>query len=181
MSHRTSEENGVVDDHLNSASLIPEQQEEHPEILEHSFCIQVVDSTKGRGLVATSDIPARTLIHIAPCIPISREEYEKHMRFTTLEHYLFNGTNGDKLLALGYGSLFNHSSRPNVDYRVDVQGQCIRYFSGLHTVRKGEELCITYGSNLWFDDGHEDVIAEDEAIEDILAAFSQIEVAGADD
>jgi len=180
-----SEKLGVVEDnHLTNDSHDSEQQEDHPAILEHSFCIRMVDATKGRGLVATFDIPARTLIHIAPCIPISRKEYEMHMRFTVLEHYLFNGTNGNKLLALGYGSLFNHSGRPNVDYRIDMEGQCVRYFSGLHTIRKGEELCITYGSNLWFDESNgmkNDVVAHDETIEDILAAFSQIEVVGADD
>jgi SET domain-containing protein len=79
------------------------------------------------------------------------------MRFTVLEHYLFNDkATGGKLLALGYGSLFNHSQHPNVDYRVVVRdshgGRCIVYSSGHQPIEKGEELCIYYGSNLWFDD-----------------------------
>ncbi len=44
-------------------------------------------------------------------------------RHTVLEHYLFNAKDGDMLLALGLGSLFNHSRRPNLDYRVDGREQ----------------------------------------------------------
>jgi hypothetical protein len=77
---------------------------------------RIEEGSKGRGLFATNTIHPRTVIHIAPCIPVGRDEYESHMRLTVLEHYLFNDKGGDKLLALGYGSLFNHSRSPNVDY-----------------------------------------------------------------
>ena len=56
------------------------------------------------------------------------------------------------LLALGIGSLFNHSSRPNVDYRVHEETLTIDYFAA-RDVPAGEELCIYYGPDeeLWFD------------------------------
>ena len=45
-------------------------------------------------------------------------------RYTVLEHYLFHArSQGDMLLALGLGSLFNHNHRPNLDYRVDALQQ----------------------------------------------------------
>ena len=116
-------------------------------------CVYKIGSgPKGRGLFAVQDIPSRTLIHVAPCIRIDRDEYDKYMRYTILEHYLFNADGGDKFLALGFGSLFNHSSRPNVDYRVDTQQSCIRYFCGHKPIPMGEELCIYYGNHVWFDD-----------------------------
>jgi len=43
----------------------------------------------------------------------------KGCRFSVFENYLFKGLNGEHLLALGIASLFNHSSKPNLDYRVD--------------------------------------------------------------
>ena len=55
------------------------------------------------------------------------------------------------LLALGVGSLFNHSRKPNLDYRVDPDQPIIRYFAA-KTVRAGEELTIFYGDKLWFED-----------------------------
>jgi tRNA-specific adenosine deaminase 3 len=53
-------------------------------------------------------------------------------------------------LALGLGSLFNHSSHPNVTYVIDPVDECIRYTS-TRTVNPEEELCIFYGHKLWFD------------------------------
>jgi SET domain-containing protein len=111
------------------------------------------DGPKGRGLVAIRDIPPRTILHVAPCIWVSAEDYSNHMQYTILEHYLFNGRGkvaGSKLLALGYGSLFNHATHPNVDYRVDAERCCILYQTGYQAVAKGEELCISYGASLWF-------------------------------
>jgi len=115
---------------------------------------------KGRGLFASVNIPPRTLVHVAPCIVIPKMEYDTHMKYTVLEHYLFNDSrSGNKLLALGDGSLFNHSNRPNVDYRIDSKDEpssssssCIRYYVGYQGIQEGQELCISYGANLWFDD-----------------------------
>jgi hypothetical protein len=111
---------------------------------------RIEDGPKGRGLFATQNVPPRTEIHVAPCIPVGRDEYESNMRFTVLEHYLYNDVGGNKLLALGYGSLFNHSRSPNVDYRIE-EGSIV-YSSGHKQIQRGEELCISYGANLWFDD-----------------------------
>jgi SET domain-containing protein len=122
---------------------------------------------KGRGLFATHDIPPRTLLHVAPCLKIERPEYQDYMKHTILEHYLFNTSSGCKMLALGDGSLFNHSRQPSVDYRVDGKDEVIRYSSGHAPIQKGEELCIYYGANLWFDDAdgekEEESSDEDEA------------------
>lgn len=54
-------------------------------------------------------------------------------------------------LALGLGSMFNHKRIPNIAWRRDVLTQSIRYFT-LREIVEGEELCISYGSKLWFED-----------------------------
>ena len=68
-----------------------------------------------------------------------------------LEHYLFKGTEGSMLLALGVGSLFNHARKPNLDYRIDSNQAVIRYFSARNIMAE-EELTIFYGDKLWFED-----------------------------
>ena len=61
-------------------------------------------------------------------------------------------------LALGLGSLFNHSSQDqNVGWIRDTAGQCIEY-RALRDILAGEELCINYG-RLWFTDA--DTCGED--------------------
>ena len=47
------------------------------------------------------------------------------------------------------GSLFNHSDSPNVSYSIDTTTESIRYTT-VRAVEPDEELCIYYGSNLWF-------------------------------
>lgn len=107
---------------------------------------------KGRGLFAEKEIPPRTILHIAPCILVPENEYDSHMKYTILEHYLFNDKSSrNKLFALGYGSLFNHANSPNVDYRIDSNLLQITYISGYRTIDKDAELCISYGSDLWFE------------------------------
>lgn len=63
-------------------------------------------------------------------------------------------------LALGLGSLFNHSLyKQNVVWSRDLHTDCIIYTAS-RPIQKGEELCISYGSGrLWFKDADED--AED--------------------
>ena len=68
-----------------------------------------------------------------------------------LEHYLFRAPRGDHLLVLGVGSLFNHSTQPNLDYRIDTEALVVRYYAA-KPVAPGQELTIFYGSKLWFAD-----------------------------
>ena len=134
-------------------------ENEEDQVACRCYKIGAAGPNKGRGLFATQDIAPRTLLHAAPCLHITKEEYENHMKHTILEHYLFNGPGGSKLLALGDGSLFNHSRHPNVDYRVDAANLYIRYLSGHKAILKNEELCISYGANLWFEDANGDDIS----------------------
>jgi hypothetical protein len=46
-----------------------------------------VDTPKGRGVFATRDIPARTIIDICPVLILGIEENKKHIENTSLYHY----------------------------------------------------------------------------------------------
>ncbi|KAG0704298.1 hypothetical protein DFH29DRAFT_802190 [Suillus ampliporus] len=105
---------------------------------------------KGRGVYASRVIPPQTVIEVSPVLLFTRSEYEDHGRHTILDHYTFKWRDGRMALALGLGSLFNHSSHPNLIYTIDRAHECIRYTSA-RTINPGEELCIFYGHKLWFD------------------------------
>ena len=123
---------------------------------------------KGRGLFAAIDIPPLTVIHTTPCIVVQKDEYESHVKHTIFEHYVFNDVvTGNKLLALGYGSLFNHDSHhPNIIYHINSHQQTIEYKSSPQMIPKGTELCISYGSTLWFDDDGETTKRNDDSSDD---------------
>lgn len=125
---------------------------------QHAFCevfeTPYTGETTARGVRATQHLQQGQLVETAHCILVPRQEYQQHSRHTVLEHYLFHSqSKGDMLLALGLGSLFNHSSFPNLDYRVDSAALKISFFAA-RTIESGEELLIYYGppDRLWFAD-----------------------------
>ncbi|KAF8945008.1 hypothetical protein BGZ47_003398 [Haplosporangium gracile] len=111
--------------------------------------LQIQDcGAKGRGIVTTVVVPARTVIDISPILLFPSEEYSTHGQYTQLDHYTYRWKGG-MALALGLGSMFNHSSTPNVGFQRDIDNGLIRY-STLREIQVGEELCISYGPSLWF-------------------------------
>ncbi|KAH9999627.1 cytidine deaminase-like protein [Russula compacta] len=129
-----------------------------PEHLNTTGCKIKHSDGKGRGVYASKAMPAYTLLEISPALLFSAEEYEAHGRHTVLDHYTFKWRDGRMALALGLGSLFNHSDSPNVSYTIDTATESIRYTT-VRAVEADEELCIYYGPNLWFkpagiSDGH---------------------------
>ncbi|EJT98675.1 protein methyltransferase, partial [Dacryopinax primogenitus] len=111
---------------------------------------------KGRGLYAIRPIAQGTVVEISPVLLFTPEEWEAHGRHTVLDHYTFiwripGETRPFMALALGLGSIFNHSSRPNVSFYRNIDAQTIEYTT-TRDVSTGEELCISYGdsSRLWF-------------------------------
>ncbi|KAF8951875.1 hypothetical protein BGZ46_003758 [Entomortierella lignicola] len=109
---------------------------------------------KGRGVVTQNPIPARTTIDISPILLFPSEEYNVHGQYTQLDHYTYRWKGG-MALALGLGSMFNHSNKPNVGFQRDFENKLIRYTT-LREIQAGEELCISYGPNLWFPDMEEE-------------------------
>ncbi|HNE48113.1 MAG TPA: SET domain-containing protein-lysine N-methyltransferase, partial [Saprospiraceae bacterium] len=59
-------------------------------------------------------------------------------------------------IALGYGSLYNHSYNPNARYEVDFDEEVIRFYT-LSTIKAGGEITVNYNGDwqdqnpVWFD------------------------------
>lgn len=135
------------------------EMEELPASAENALEVRTVrytDEANGRGVFARQAIARGTLVELAHCIRISKEQHDVHCVHTELNNYTFKCPNGDYFLALGLGSLFNHHDPPNVDYRVDGINQIIRYYAASN-IEKDEELCIYYGPRLWFDKATENL------------------------
>ncbi|CAB40784.1 Histone lysine methyltransferase Set7 [Schizosaccharomyces pombe] len=106
---------------------------------------------KGRGVFALEPIPAQTCIEISPVLMFSKEEYEQHGQYTVLNEYTYVWSEGKQGLALGLGSMFNHDRHPNVYWKKDNRNNYISYYT-LREIKTNEELCISYGDHLWFED-----------------------------
>jgi SET domain-containing protein len=108
----------------------------------------------GRGIFATRDIKKGEMIHEAPIIISPSNEY-KYLKKTKIMDYVF-WWGDDCALALGYGSLFNHSYTPNALYEYNKANQTIDFYA--HTdIKANDEILINYNgdpdddSKVWFD------------------------------
>jgi uncharacterized protein len=107
-----------------------------------------VDSTKNRGLgvFARRDVGAGELIEVCPVIVLTGIDERESLDKTGLYNYYFAWGAEDErtAIALGYGSLYNHSYLANADHCLDVAAGEIRIYAH-RTIGKGEEITINYG------------------------------------
>lgn len=106
---------------------------------------------KGRGVFAGKKIKAGTLIETCPVVLFNVVEGKSHM----LEEYAFRWSPDKVALALGNGSLYNHSYKPNAYYVRDTKTKCLLVYA-IDDISKDEEICFNYNGNpesqapLWF-------------------------------
>ena len=108
----------------------------------------------GRGIFSTRAIKKDELIEETPVIIIPKIEWDR-MRESILLNYIFHwGEN--KALALGYGSLYNHSYTPNARYARNIENNSIEFYAR-EDIQEGEEITVNYNgdpedrSPLWFE------------------------------
>src|ERR1043165_6654851 len=96
-------------------------------------------SKKGRGVYATKNIPANTVVEISPVIVLTNRE-RKIVEETKLYNYIFEWGNLKKqgCIALGYASLYNHDYDANCDYDMDFEQQLMTIRT-VKNVKKGDE------------------------------------------
>lgn len=109
----------------------------------------------GRGVFAQNDLKAGTLLDVSHVLLFPAKQYAMHGKFTELDSYTYVWSKTEEgsvmALALGIGSLFNHSGTPNVSFFLDKQADVIRY-TLMRSVCAGEELCISYGTGrMWWE------------------------------
>jgi uncharacterized protein len=96
----------------------------------------------GRGVFAARPFRARTVIEVCPVLVLSAGADET---LSGLEHYVFKwGPDEDRLaVALGYGSLYNHSPKPNADFTLRHKRGAI-VFHAIRDIAAGEQILIDY-------------------------------------
>ena len=97
----------------------------------------------GRGVFATRRFAKGEVVERCPTLELADADVRGR-----LGDYVFGShRDGDVLLVLGHGMLYNHSADPNVEY-VEDEPSTIQ-FRTLRTVRQGDELTIDYGEEWW--------------------------------
>jgi SET domain-containing protein len=97
-------------------------------------------SGKGRGVIATREFKKGELIHVSPVILLREDEVSD-----TLDQYVFQF--GDRYaVALGLGSLLNHSANPNAVITTRISRKEIAFWA-CRSILAGDEVVHSYGYN----------------------------------
>jgi SET domain-containing protein len=108
-------------------------------ILTHSDVLEVREAPgKGRGVFARQNIAKGTIFERVPLLIFDTKELEP----TALWNYVFIWTKKTVAVALGYGSLYNHSYSPNARY-YDGRHKT-KVFMAIRDIKAGEEITVNY-------------------------------------
>jgi SET domain-containing protein len=111
----------------------------------------------GRGVFTKKEIPANTIIEVAPVIVMNSDD-RKLVDQTLLHDYIFEwGENNERCcMALGLVPIYNHSYSSNCEYYMDFDSDTI-LIKTVRPIAKGEELTINYNGDcndetkIWFE------------------------------
>jgi SET domain-containing protein len=109
----------------------------------------------GNGVFAGRPFAAGEVVERCPVIVCPPPE-EALIEQTRLRGLYFTWEDDGVALALGYGSLYNHSWEPNAAYELDYR-RGLACFRAVRPIAPGEEVTINYTGqpdgrgDLWFD------------------------------
>jgi SET domain-containing protein len=110
--------------------------------------IEVKESpNKGLGVFAKEKIFNGEIIETTPLVKID-VPYSSKALFDYRFYYPKQGDNRIYVVALGYGSLYNHNEQNNADWREG--GDMIFEFFSLRDIEPGEEIYLKYGGSNYF-------------------------------
>ncbi len=120
----------------------------------HLFIKEV--GAKGKGVFTRENIPADSIIEIAPVIVMKKAD-RFYLDKTLLHDYIFEwGADLEQCcLALGFVSMYNHSYESNCEYFMNFEEENI-FVKTVRTIEAGSELTINYngdwndGNKVWF-------------------------------
>ncbi|HSD98605.1 MAG TPA: SET domain-containing protein-lysine N-methyltransferase [Patescibacteria group bacterium] len=107
-----------------------------------------------KGVFAKKKIKQGEVIEICPIIAISADDTTEIQEQSLVTYMFYYGDKKEKsLIALGYGSLYNHLDTPNASYSINSHEETIT-FTALTDIKKDEEIAVNYAKNaensLWF-------------------------------
>ena len=111
-------------------------------------------SRGGRGVFTSVALAAGEVIERAHVIVLSAADRQR-IHTTKLHDYYFQWDGEGAAIALGYGSLYNHSDAANAEFECDYEFKQLRFFA-IKDIAAGDEITTNYrvgdkGATLWFE------------------------------
>ena len=106
---------------------------------------------RGRGVFASRGFAAGETIEVCPVIALSEADARTLDGTGLFDYYFGWGDEGKAAaIALGCGSLYNHSNEPNAMHR-KCAGDGTLSIVATQPIAAGEEICISYQPGPWFE------------------------------
>ena len=133
-----------------------------------------VDDTgtrKGRGVFAARAFAAGETVEVCPVIPFIEgpNTLPAELKRVIYNWGYLSGRPGPQGVALGYGSMYNHSNPANMRYQADL-ANVVLHFIAVRAIEPAEELTVNYNAhgggpewhdNAWFERMGVEPIAEE--------------------
>lgn len=111
----------------------------------------------GRGVFASQAYKPGDTIEVCPIIRLTEAD-RRAIDSTSLYSYYYSWgeDSSEAAIALGYGSLYNHSYNPNAQYTKDLNQESL-VISAIQDIHLDDEILINYNGDptntaaLWFD------------------------------
>lgn len=111
---------------------------------------------RGRGIFTARPIPAGSVIEVCPVLLIPKSELPIVHKTVLHDYYFLWGEDlSQAVIALGYGSLYNHELHPNATFILDIPNLTID-IEAIKDIEAGSEITINYmgesgaEGDLWF-------------------------------
>lgn len=112
----------------------------------------------GRGVFASRDIKRGETIETCPVIEIPPYDMANVNESILVTYFFFCGKKKERtFISLGFGSLYNHSYKPNAMYTIRYKEKTMRVVALAH-IKKNTEITFNYKSGnsknnnpLWFE------------------------------
>lgn len=112
----------------------------------------------GRGVYAVSDIKKGQLIEKCPVIEVSKHDSSNLTGSILVTYFYYFGNKLERsAIALGFGSIYNHTRTPNAVYKIKHKEKTIDFIA-LKDIKKDDEITVNYNyanpndkNSLWFE------------------------------
>ncbi len=112
----------------------------------------------GRGVFALGNIKKNEIIEKCPVIEVPEHDVSNLRESILVTYFYFFGKDKKKsLIALGFGSIYNHSYSPNAVYKIKNAEKTIDFIA-LNDIKKDDEIAVNYkgqdsknNNPLWFE------------------------------
>src|SRR5215471_2130340 len=115
-------------------------------MLQHSDLVYVKRiNGKGRGVFARKTIAEGAVIERVPVVLMPISLLVGGLGNPLLAKFVFYRNRSTVALALGYGSLYNHSYTPNARYEDEADARMV--YIALRDIAEGEEITVNYNGD----------------------------------